>query len=294
MIVRSRLRLPAFMTITALALLLLTVTAPPASAARPIRYVALGDSYASGPLIPLQRTDPLGCLRSDHNYPSLLATALRVRSFTDVSCGGAQTVDMTNPQALPIPGQQNAPQFNALTKDTALVTVTIGGNDIGFSELATTCAQLALTDLFGAPCEEHYTAGGTDQVRARIAATASKVAGVVRGIHQRSPHAKVIVIGYLRILPPEGTCWPIVPLAVGDVPYLDGIEQDLNDMIATQAEENDASFVDAYTPSLGHDACQLPGTKWVEGYIPLSAAYPLHPNALGMAAVKEFVLAALR
>jgi lysophospholipase L1-like esterase len=201
---------------------------------------------------------------------------------------------MTNPQALPVPGTQNAPQFNALAKDTTLVTITIGGNDIGFSELATTCAQLAVTDPLGAPCEEHYTAGGTDQVRARIAATASKVAAVVRGIHQRSPRAKVLVLGYLRILPPEGTCWPIVPLAVGDVPYLDGIAQDLNDMIATQAEENGASFVDTYTPSLGHDACQLPGTKWVEGYIPLSPAFPLHPNALGMAAVKKIVLDELR
>ena len=68
----------------------------------------------------------------------------------------------------------------------------------------------------------------------------------------------------------------------------------LRDMIATQAEENGASFVDTYTPSLGHDACQLPGTKWVEGYIPLSPAFPLHPNALGMAAVKKIVLDELR
>jgi lysophospholipase L1-like esterase len=296
MIVRSRLRFPAsaLTTITALTLLLLSVIATPASAARTIRYVALGDSYSSGPLIPLQRTDPLGCYRSDHNYPSLLAAALRVRSFTDVSCSGATTVDMTNPQALSVPGEQNAPQFDALTKDTTLVTITIGGNDIGFVQVATTCAHLAATDPFGAPCQAHYTAGGTDQVRARIAAAASKVAAVVRGIHTRSPRAKVIVLGYLRILPPSGTCSPIVPFAKGDMAYLDGIEQDLNEMIATQADENDVRFVDTYTPSLGHDACQLPGTKWVEGFIPLSPAAPLHPNAMGMAAVKEFVLDELR
>lgn len=291
MIVRPRLRAVLLATITALAVLSLTIIAP-ASAAQPIsRYVALGDSYSSGPLIPLQRLDPLGCFRSDHNYPSLLASALSVASFTDVSCGGATTADMTNPQSLLV--GQNPPQLNALTKDTSLVTVSIGGNDIGFIEMITTCLVLSLTDPFGAPCEAHYTAGGNDVIRARILAAAPKIAAVLQGIRKRAPEATVVVVGYLRILPSQGGCWPVVPIAAGDVPYFDGIEQSLNDVIGTQAAAIGATFVDTYTPSIGHDSCQLPGTKWVEGYIPTAPAFPVHPNAEGMAAVAKLVQAAL-
>ena len=55
-----------------------------------------------------------------------------------------------------------------------------------------------------------------------------------------------------------------------------------------------ATFVDTYTPSIGHDACQHSGTKWVEGLIPTSAAVPMHPNALGEQAMAREIVAALR
>jgi hypothetical protein len=65
----------------------------------PPSYVALGDSYTAGPLIPLQELSPLGCLRSDHNYPHLVAATLGVSEFRDPSCSGAETEDMSMAQA---------------------------------------------------------------------------------------------------------------------------------------------------------------------------------------------------
>ena len=57
----------------------------------------------------------------------------------------------------------------------------------------------------------------------RIAATAPKVAAVLQGIHARSPSARVFVVNYAAILPETGVgCWPQVPLAFADVPYLRG------------------------------------------------------------------------
>jgi len=163
------------------------------------------------------------------------------------------------------------------------VSLTIGGNDIGFADVAETCAALSLLNPFGAPCMDHYTLGGTDLLTAAIAATAPKVAAVLQGIHQRSPNAKVLVVGYMDILPVAGVgCWLLMPIAVGDLPYLSGVEEQLNQMLATQTALNQATFVDTYTPSIGHDVCQLPGVKWVEGIVPTSPAYPVHPNALGM------------
>jgi len=279
--------------IAAAATALALVGCPAGAAARtvssPERYVALGDSYAAGPLIPVQRVDPIGCERSTSNYPARLAAALHIRDYTDVSCSGATTDDMTAPQTLP-PLDTNPPQFDALRPDTDLVTLTISGNDIGFTDIVVTCTLLSGTDPVGDPCARQATAGGADVYAQRIAATAPKLARVLEGIRERSPHATVLLVGYLRILPPVLGCYPVFPIARGDVPYLDGLERQLTAMLADQASHHGAVFVDSYAGSLGHDACRLPGTKWVEGITPTSPAAPVHPNATGMQAVAAFVL----
>ena len=87
-----------------------------------VHYVALGDSYTSGPVIPTQVD--ANCARSDHNYPSLFAAADRTAAFTDASCSGATTVQMWQPQG------SNPPQLQAVHRDTTLVTLQIGGNDV--------------------------------------------------------------------------------------------------------------------------------------------------------------------
>lgn len=264
-------------------------TTPAAQAASsPRHYVALGDSYTAGPGIPEQRTDPIGCGRSTRNYPALVAEALGVTDYTDVSCSSATTDNMTAPQ--PVLLGSNPPQFDALRPDTDLVTVSISGNDIGFSDIIGTCFRLSATDPFGNPCERQATAGGIDRYAQRIAATAPKVAGVLAGIRQRSPHAQLLLVGYPRIVPPAGGCYPVAPISRGDVPYLDRLQRQLTAVLAEQASTYGAAFVDSYAASPGHDVCQPPGVKWVEGAVPTSPAAPVHPNATGMHAVAALTL----
>jgi lysophospholipase L1-like esterase len=259
--------------------------------ASPNAYIALGDSYAAGPGIPTVVHS--ACQRSDHNYPSLVADALPFTSFRDATCSGATTDNMTGTQQTN-PYTFVPPQFDALGPDARLVSVTIGGNDIGFSSVAVTCALLSLLNPFGAPCKDHYTQGGTDTLAAAIVAATPKVAAVLQGIHQRAPLAKVLVVGYLDILPVIGPGCPLsVPIAEGDIPYLRGVEEQLNRMLAAQAILNDATFVDTYSPSIGHDVCQPMGVRWIEGVAPTSPAAPLHPNVLGMQAAAAAVLSAL-
>jgi lysophospholipase L1-like esterase len=287
--------LPAYRHV-ALAAVLALVGFPASGAAKtvnsPQHYVALGDSYTAGPLIPIQRIDPIGCARSTSNYPARLAAALRIRDYTDVSCSGAKTVDMTSPQSVPL--GTNPPQFDALRPDTDLVTLTTSGNDLGFTEIIYTCARVSATDPFGNPCEREATTGGADFYAQRITAMAPKVAQVLEGIKARSPRATVLLVGYLRILPPAVGCYPVVPIARGDVPYLDNLQRQLIAMLADQAFVHGVVFVDPYAESLGHDACQLPGTKWVEGTVPTSPAAPVHPNAAGMQKVADLALGAFR
>ena len=253
-------------------------------------YVALGDSYTSGPLIPLQSGGL--CLRSSENFASLTDADLGY-SLVDASCAGATTDNMAQDQT-DLGTEINAPQLDSLTSDTSLVTLGIGGNDIGFSDIIETCAEESLTAPFGDPCTAHYTEGGTDQLLAAIQATGPKVAAVLREIHQRSPHAAVYVVGYPDILPEDSDgCWPIVPIAYGDVAYLRQTETELNAMLAGEADANGATYVDTYTPTVGHDVCQPVGVKWIEGLIPTSPAAPFHPNALGEAAMAKALESAI-
>ena len=298
---RVRAALPRLVTAVAAGSLLVTVAPGAASAATrsgllrassAFNYSSLGDSYTAGPLIPNLTGSPAGCARSTHNYPSLVAAAAGVASFHDVSCQGADTTSMKHSESVPL--GTNPPEDNALSSSTTLVTLQIGGNDINFINIILNCTTLSLTDPFGAPCKKHYTSGGTDKLKAAINATAPKVAADLQGIHADAPNARVLLVGYPVILPNSGNgCWPVVPIASGDVPYLRGVEQELNAMLATEAAANNATFVDTYTASIGHDVCKGTGVKWVEGLIPTSPAAPFHPNALGEKSMAQQVLAAL-
>jgi lysophospholipase L1-like esterase len=265
----------------------LSITGSASAAPYYASYVALGDSYSSGSGVSNQ-VDLL-CTRSDHNYPSLVAKTIKPAKVTDVTCGGAVAADMTGNQFLVVP-----PQFNALKADTQLVTVGIGGNDLPFIEVIGTCGLMGVFSPIGAPCKGFYTAGGTDQLAAKARAVGPKVDSVLKGIRQRSPAAKVVLVGYPAIMPDNGAnCWPLVPIAPGDAPYLRDITKLLNTVLSGVAAANGATFVDVYTASIGHDACQAPGVKWVEGILPTSPAAPVHPNGLGTQNQAKQVLAAL-
>jgi lysophospholipase L1-like esterase len=278
-------RRPATVLLSALAMLVLAAVL--AAGARAANYAALGDSYAAGPLI-LNPTLPLGCLKSDHNYPHLAAPGIGL-SLRDATCSGAKTGDMTNPQNVE-PDGPNPPQLNSVDSTTAVVSLTIGGNDIGFSEVAQSCITV---NPFSHPCLDKYNSGGVDQLKARIEATAPKVAAVLAGIKSRAPSARIFVVNYPAIFPETGYgCWPQMPLGFSDVPYLRSTEQRLNSMLATQAAAAGATLVNWYGASIGHDACKGSSTRWVEPLVPGNAAAPIHPNAAGMQGGANALLAA--
>jgi lysophospholipase L1-like esterase len=260
-----------------------------AAGARAANYVSLGDSYTAGPLIP-NPVLPLGCLKSSNNYPRLAAPTIGL-TLRDPSCSGAKTDHMTQPQNVD-PDGPNPPQFDSLDASTTVVSITIGGNDIGFSEVAQGCITL---NPFSTPCKDKYASGGKDQLAERIAATAPKVAAVLQGIHARSPLAKIYVLNYPAIFPESGYgCWPQMPIGFGDVPYLRSTEQKLNNMLATQSAAGGATLVNWYGASIGHDACKSSSTRWVEPLVPGEAAAPIHPNKAGMVGAANVLLGAVK
>lgn len=250
-------------------------------------YVALGDSYTSGPFVtPTDPTSPPLCLRSEVNYPHLVARQLG-RVVTDMSCAGATSANMTTSQ---YPGQPA--QFSALSAATSVVTVGIGGNDNNtFAEAVGGCIATDVGDFLniGAPCRAVF---GSTFANA-IASDASTIASVLQQVHGLAPNARVFLVGYPDILPQQGSCYPQFPVTTGDVSYLNSVEHDLNAMLQAQATANGATFVDTFTPSLGHDACKAPAVRYVEPPISQSASAPVHPNAAGEAAMAAAVATAI-
>jgi lysophospholipase L1-like esterase len=254
--------------------------------------VALGDSYTAGALLPVDtRAKPPGCLRSTKAYPALVADALGAR-LTDVSCASAGVKNMTAAQQTYL--GTNPPQFSALAPDDRLVLLTLGGDDLGFLNVLRECVALSFTQPWGSPCAAHYAKGGTDQLAAGVAAEGPKISQALAAIAARAPRARIVVVGYPDMFPQSGGCWPAVPITGGDVAYLRGIEVKANALLAAAAQAAGATFVNTYTPTIGHDFCQPESVRDVEGLLPGSLALPFHPNTRGQAAMAAAVLKAIK
>lgn len=261
--------------------------APDASANRqPItagdQYVALGDSYTSAPGVGTT-TGPAGCLRTDGNYPTLLATALDLE-LTDVSCGGAKTDDMTRPQAL---GADTVPaQVDAVTGETDLVTLSIGANNGSvYGNLVVSCARLAVTNPTGAPCSD-LAQKNPDVLPEVFDGVAADIVTTVGAILDRAPKARIVVVGYPQIIPAQGTC-PLLPLAEGDYAFGRGVLQEFVEAQAEAAEQAGAEYVDVWDASEGHDICS--NDPWVAGFRPAKAGTAYHPYAEEQAAVADLL-----
>ncbi|MCQ6552406.1 SGNH/GDSL hydrolase family protein [Streptomyces sp. C10-9-1] len=282
--------LSACVAAAAAAALGLGTAAPAQAAADPLRYVALGDSYSAGSgILPLDPSASLLCARTTKNYPNLLADRLGAE-LTDVTCGGAETKDFTTAQYPGVPAQ-----FDALDADTDLVTLTIGGNDNGtFITAIVACGGLGVLTLgYGSPCKDAYGSKFSDDIAGK---TYPAVKAALQEIKRRSPRAEVAILGYPWIVPQQSVrgCYLKMPIAKGDIPYLRGMQADLNAAVERAADEAGATFVDMAAASEGHDACRSSGTRWIEPLLFGTNVVPVHPNAAGEAAMADRAASVLR
>lgn len=256
----------------------------------PDTYVALGDSYVAGPLIPDATLEGLGCLRSTRNYPSQLAPLIPVAHTTDMSCNGAGTWHLSNPQSL-WAGPPNPAQLSALDEHTKVVTLGIGGNDVGFAPVLQDCLRFF---WWQTPCKATWApTGGTDIISARITALAGVIDAHLDTITATVPQAEVFVVGYPSIFPDSiaDACFGSEPFLAVDQEYFAAKTRQLNAMLAVEAAEAGVHYVDVYTAGQDHDVCEW--DRWVEGMSPRSDALIMHPNVTGMSQVATLVAAAV-
>ncbi|MGV0605322.1 SGNH/GDSL hydrolase family protein [Mycolicibacterium sp. XJ1904] len=253
------------------------------------RYVALGSSMAAGPGIgPRADGAPWSAGRSARNYPHLVAAKLGL-DLVDVTYSGATTANV-----LREPQHGAPPQISALTGSEDLVTVTIGGNDVGYVPMlfAAGLPRVARKlPLLGTVLRAQLDPRARDDALAQVAVALEEVGRTVRA---RSPRATVLFVDYLTLLPPPGV--PAPPLSDTDVATGRHVADTLARLTAEAAAATACGLVRAAEHSRPHHAWSAEPWTTRFGLTDLvrpGTPAPLHPNAAGMRAVADLVVAHL-
>lgn len=248
------------------------------------RYVALGSSMAAGPGIrPAADGAPLPAGRSARNYPHLVAARLGLE-LVDVTYSGATTANVLTERQFGAP-----PQIDAIDGSEDLITVTIGGNDVGYVPLLFAAGVPRLIrklPLLGRRLREQLDPAARDRALEVVAESLKEVG---RTLRERAPEARVLFVDYLTLLPPPGTAAP--PLSDPDVATGRHVAAELARATAVAATDTGCELVRVAEDSIAHHAWSA--DPWTTGFglpVPGRPA-PLHPNAEGMRAVADLVVA---
>ncbi|GAB7180399.1 hypothetical protein ATKI12_0230 [Kitasatospora sp. Ki12] len=289
--------------------------AKPAERTRALSWVAMGDSFTAGVIEATgAETEPRdGCARTVESYPEIIRRDLgALTDLRNVSCSGATTENVRtaklSPLGRPLPPlgtDPNAPyppvppQIDSAGPDTDLITVGIGGNDLGFAGILKDCIELGATHLGqGTPCKDRYDAVLPD----RLAGLSTAYGTMLTELHAKAPSAKVITVGYPHLVPEDaglctyGDLLQFATFSTGDLAWArTAILEPLNAVVARSSADHGDTFVDLYPASAGHSVCDA--DRWVDGV--LSTVLPLtyglvHPNARGQAGAAAVVEHAVR
>ncbi|MDN4161036.1 SGNH/GDSL hydrolase family protein [Nocardioides abyssi] len=255
---RPRAAVTALVTSLASALVgALLVLAPAPAVAAPPSYVALGDSYASGTGTRAYLADGSSCQRSSHAYPSLLA-AQRGWALTFAACSGARIPEVTG-------------QLAALSSTTRYVTVTVGGNDAGFTSVITACALPA----WASNCDGRITTAQS-YINATLPGALTTLYSSIRS---KAPNARVVVVGYPRLFMGED-CNAGTWFSPAEQTRLNQTADLLNARLAAAAAARGFTFANPTSRFAGHAVCDSP--EWING-LSSPIAESFHPNRLGHA-----------
>lgn len=272
---------------------------PPASAAASPSYVALGDSYAAGQAIGGAAGTHPSCLQSVENYPRVAARAAGL-DLVDVSCTGATIPDLFAPKGdLPA-------QTDALSASTSVVTLTMGGNDLGFGPVLSSCLAVSADGpiLSGLPtCRDKYIVGGVDTLSAKVTTQVAPALGdAVKRIRAKAPNARVVVVGYPTLMPDAGhtrpggcfsplsSSQPSLPFTTVDLAYINSVQATLDAQSQAVTLAAGAEYVSLVANTFEHSVCSP--VPYISG-IQLSGLSlrpeSMHPNVAGLAFVGNAV-----
>jgi len=253
--------------IVGLLALALTFVIPAASAAAAPQYVALGDSYSSGVGSRVFYEESGSCKRSPEAYGPKVAAA-KGYELSFQACSGAKTTDV------------NEKQLGTLSAGTSLVTITIGGNDAGFSNVIINCALY------------YFTCGSAISEANEF--IKKKLPGLLettyKDIRAKATTASVVVLGYPKLFTKEGKTCNVNFLTSGNEKKMNESAELLDSVIKGRAEAAKFTFVNPTSAFESHEVCS--SSEWLNGQSnPLSESY--HPNVSGQAEFTSLIEAVL-
>ncbi len=253
---RARRTLAATVTTLAAALVPL-LTATTASAQGSVHYVALGDSYSSGLGAGSYLSASGSCDQSTNAYPALWAAANQLASYTSETCSGATTATVLRSQ------------LGALSAATTLVSITVGGNDVGFSSVMETCVLLPTSRCVSA----------VNQAENLVATQLpGELDSVLNAIRADAPSARVVVLGYPEFYDRSKSAG-CIGLSTTDRTDLNQGAHQLDGAIQAAAARHGAVFVDVRGAFAGHEICDSGSWLHSVDWLNLTASY--HPTAAG-------------
>ncbi|MGW0038945.1 SGNH/GDSL hydrolase family protein [Gordonia sp. NPDC003376] len=276
---------PFFVIVTMMLITLSSTVAAGLACAAPAApyYVALGDSRATGStavsFIPGDH-----CARTADGYPVKLAAELGV-SFRTVACSGATSEQVLDGQRV-LGLNQAPPQVDALSADTKLITISVGGNDIGWTGLISPCFSF----VGDARCRTNT--GMAARIDTTLAALPARIDRLLTEVNRRSPDAQVIVVGHGGYFGAKG-CFPDAPMSSADAVVVADFFDRFNGVLHDSAHRAGATYVDIVGPARGHDAC-AGRNKWFNGLWPHGNESTQHPTRLGSKAMAAEIRKAIR
>lgn len=236
-------------------------------------YVALGDSYTAGPGIPEHVSH--SCSRSNNNYPSKLSLKLNIETFIDVSCSGAQTSNIFD-KSQTREGAVIEPQANAITNDTDLITIGVGGNDDHFFEYAiATCLLQPKKNIGYNPWEE------------KIRKIKANLLSIYERLHKDFPQATIVAIGYPRVMNSKAVCRDFNRRNC-DGEFVEKVQRQLDEAIAESAKEYGIHFISLLEVTEGHEICSDSLAR-INGFHTHGDGSAFHPTAELMNLIANYV-----
>ena len=258
---RPRLALPLAVLLAGATL---AVAGAPPAAAAPRSYVALGDSFAAGVGARTYDEDSAGCYRSPKAYPALVAAQAGLR-LTFAACAGAVTADVRERQAA------------SLSSTTRYVTLTVGGNDLGFAAVLSSCARPGWLGGCGPALSRARTT-----LRSALPERLDRVLATVRA---QAPRARVVVTGYPRLFSGED-CSALTFFSRKEMRRLSAVTDELGETIRARTRAAGMRYVNPAPAFAGHAWCD--DAAWVNGPSrPLVNSF--HPQVEGHAAYGRLV-----
>lgn len=251
-------------------------------------YVALGDSYAAmGSRDLPQPGSPEFCMRSTDNYVSQVQADSRIDDGSDVSCQGAVTADILSPRSTP--DGELPPQVEAITPDTDLVTLSIGGNDLGFADIAR-CVNTNLGGAADSNCDGELSS----LIEQRLGALPAHLDQIYKEI--RAQHGgddlTIVATGYLPTITGHDSCEALAGVSTQDRFWIAALTFAVNLSVRVAAENNGATYVNV-EEFADHTLCAEPEQRFIDLTGEETGSYPLHPTPLGQEAMAQAVLGAI-